>query len=175
MSNQNVNLSPFAPLWAAQLDALFATGVVRSFGYHRVGSAVVSISGVVDSFPSRLSGVNPGDSRVRVRSEDLDGILSPGPADYITEASGASMDVLSAALEFGGLGVALQCRRRGAEPQGSGEPVATFLAVPYMSRADRDLMTELTVGTAIFQTDQTPGLRVFNGACWVRFQEAVEV
>jgi len=174
MENQNFNSSPSAQLLAAQLETLFATGVVRSFSYHRTGAPVVSLPGVVDSFPARLSGVNPGDTRVRMRSDDLDGILSPGSPDYITDTNGVSMNVVSAAVEFGGLGVALQCRRRGPEPQGSGEPVATFLAVPYMSRTVRDLMTELTVGTLIFQTDQTPGLRVFNGTSWVRFQEIVE-
>ena len=87
------------------------TGVVTSFVYHRAGMQGVAFDGVVDPFPARLSGVNPGDVRVRVRAADLAAVLSPGPPDYVTDGLDVSGDVLSSTVEFGGAGLALQCRR----------------------------------------------------------------
>lgn len=170
MNNPNENESPFAPLLAAQLDELFAYGVVRSFVYHRAGMSGVSFLGVVDQFPSRLSGVNPGDMRVRVRASDLETIFSPGSPDYIADAAGAN-DVVSSAFEFGGLGVALQCRRRANVAQAQAQ--AGLTSLPCVTRAGRDALNPVP-GMAVFQTDSTPGLRVFNGANWVRYSEIID-
>ena len=115
MSDEIQSPSPLAELMAAQLDAIFTSGVVTSFVYHRAGMAGVALDAVVDQYPARLSGVNPGDVRVRVRAGDLAAVLSPGPPDYVTDALGVTGDVLSSVVEFGGAGLALQCRRPGSQ------------------------------------------------------------
>ena len=111
----NQAVSPLAALMAAQLDAIFENGVVTSFIYHRAGMAGIAFDGAVDQYPARLSGVGPGDVRVRVRADDLAAVLSPGPPDYVADALGVTGDVLSAVVEFGGAGLALQCRRPGSQ------------------------------------------------------------
>ena len=165
------NPSPFAALLAAQLNALFANGLVEEFVFHRAGVAGISFLGVVDQFPARLAGVNPGDLRVRVRAADLAGAVSPGSPDYVTDSDGAPFEVVSAAIEFGGAGLTLQCRRKSSVQPQAGQAASQALLLPCFNRAERDGLTGLTAGAAIFQTDNTPGLRVFNGANWVRFTE----
>ena len=174
MNDANSSSSPFAPLLAAQLEELFSYGVARSFLYHRAGVANVSFLGVVDQFPTRLWGVNPGDVRVRVRANDLETILSPGPSDYITDSAGIATDVLSSAWEFGGQGVALQCRRRVAVAQAQAQAQINFISFPCITRAGRDALANPIVGMAIFQTDNTPGLRFFNGVNWLRYSELID-
>ena len=50
-----------------------------------------------------------------MRAGDLAAVVSPGPPDYVTDALGVSGDVLSSTVEFGGAGLALQCRRPGSQ------------------------------------------------------------
>jgi hypothetical protein len=43
-----------------------------------------------------------------------------------------------------------------------------------MTKAQRDLIAAPVAGMAIYQTDNTPGLRVYNGANWMRFTETAD-
>jgi hypothetical protein len=43
--------------------------------------------------------------------------------------------------------------------------------LPRMTQAQRDLIASPVAGLAIYQTDNTPGLRVYNGTNWMRFTE----
>ena len=174
MNAPDQSQSPFAPLLAAQLDALFANGLVVSFTYHHVEVGAIPLLGVVDQFPARLSGVNPGDLRVRVRTEDLTSVPWAGPPDWMSDDSGMVCDVISSAVEFGGAGIALQCRRRASAAVASAQAQTSFALMPCVSRSGRDAMTNVAAGTAVFQTDDTPGLRVFNGTNWVRFTETID-
>jgi len=46
------------------------------------------------------------------------------------------------------------------------------LVLPRMTQAQRDAMYSPVGGTVIFQTDNTPGLRVYNGVTWVSYQDS---
>lgn len=45
---------------------------------------------------------------------------------------------------------------------------------PRMTKAQRDLISSPATGLTIFQTDNTPGLRVYNGTNWMRFTETAD-
>lgn len=45
---------------------------------------------------------------------------------------------------------------------------------PRMTKAQRDLISPLVGGLVIHQTDNTPGLREYNGTNWVRYTETVD-
>ncbi|MFA4853576.1 MAG: collagen-like protein, partial [Bacteroidales bacterium] len=46
--------------------------------------------------------------------------------------------------------------------------------LPRMTKAERDAITLKVAGMIIYQTDDTPGLRVYNGTNWVRFTETID-
>jgi hypothetical protein len=46
-----------------------------------------------------------------------------------------------------------------------------------MTKAQRNAINggvSIPVGTVIYQTDNTPGLRVYNGSNWMRFTETAD-
>lgn len=48
---------------------------------------------------------------------------------------------------------------------------------PRMTKAQRDAINggvNIPIGTVIYQTDNTPGLRVYNGSNWMRFTETAD-
>lgn len=45
------------------------------------------------------------------------------------------------------------------------------LLLPRMTKAQRDAISTPLAGLAVYQTDNTPGLRVYNGTNWVRMTE----
>jgi hypothetical protein len=48
-----------------------------------------------------------------------------------------------------------------------------FLA-PRMTKAQRDAISSPATGLEIYQTDNTPGLRVYNGSNWMRYTETAD-
>jgi len=46
--------------------------------------------------------------------------------------------------------------------------------LPRMTKGQRNAITSDVAGMVIFQTDLTPGLRVYNGTNWMRFTETVD-
>ncbi|MFS4461140.1 hypothetical protein [Bdellovibrio sp. HCB2-146] len=48
------------------------------------------------------------------------------------------------------------------------------VVLPRMTKAQRDAITSPVAGMAIYQTDNTPGLRVYNGTNWMRFTETAD-
>lgn len=48
------------------------------------------------------------------------------------------------------------------------------LVAPQMTKAQRNALVSPILGYVIFQTDNTPGLRTFNGTNWVRYTETVD-
>jgi hypothetical protein len=48
------------------------------------------------------------------------------------------------------------------------------LVLPRMSKAQRNAISTPVPGMVIYQTDLTPGLRVYNGSNWMRFTETVD-
>ena len=46
--------------------------------------------------------------------------------------------------------------------------------LPRMTKAQRDNIASKAAGLAIYQIDNTPGLRLFNGTDWVRYGETVD-
>lgn len=48
------------------------------------------------------------------------------------------------------------------------------LLLPRMTKAQRDAIASPVAGLMIFQTDNTPGLRVHNGTNWVRYTEVTD-
>jgi hypothetical protein len=48
------------------------------------------------------------------------------------------------------------------------------LLLPRMTKAQRDAISSPTAGLAVYQTDNTPGLRVYNGTNWMRFTETAD-
>lgn len=48
------------------------------------------------------------------------------------------------------------------------------LLLPRMTKAQRDAISSPVAGLVIFQTDNTPGLRTYNGTNWVRYTETID-
>jgi len=61
----------------------------------------------------------------------------------------------------------------------SGSVLADFqsttqgVVLPRMTKTQRDAMTAVA-GMVVYQTDNTPGLRVYNGTNWMRFTETAD-
>lgn len=48
------------------------------------------------------------------------------------------------------------------------------LLLPRMTKAQRDAISTPLAGLAVYQTDNTPGLRVYNGTNWMRYTETAD-
>jgi hypothetical protein len=48
------------------------------------------------------------------------------------------------------------------------------LLLPRMTKVQRDAISTPVAGLAVYQTDNTPGLRVYNGANWMRYTETAD-
>lgn len=48
------------------------------------------------------------------------------------------------------------------------------LLLPRMTKNQRNAISNPTEGLAIYQTDNTPGLRVYNGTNWIKYNESVD-
>jgi hypothetical protein len=46
--------------------------------------------------------------------------------------------------------------------------------LPRMTKAQRDAITSPPAGLMVYQTDNTPGLRVYNGTNWMRYTETAD-
>lgn len=46
--------------------------------------------------------------------------------------------------------------------------------IPRMTKAQRDLIPSPAIGLLIWQTDNTPGLRSYNGTNWMRYTETID-
>lgn len=48
------------------------------------------------------------------------------------------------------------------------------LLLPRMTKTQRDAISSPVAGLAVYQTDNTPGLRVYNGTNWMRYTETAD-
>lgn len=48
------------------------------------------------------------------------------------------------------------------------------LLLPRMTKTQRDAISSPVAGLAVYQTDNTPGLRVYNGTNWMRYTETTD-
>lgn len=48
------------------------------------------------------------------------------------------------------------------------------LVLPRMTKVQRDAIASPAAGMTVYQTDNTPGLRVYNGTNWMRFTETAD-
>jgi hypothetical protein len=48
------------------------------------------------------------------------------------------------------------------------------LLLPRMTKTQRDAISTPVAGLAVYQTDNTPGLRVYNGTNWMRYTETAD-
>ena len=48
------------------------------------------------------------------------------------------------------------------------------VVIPRMTKVQRDAISSPVAGTMVYQTDNTPGLRMYNGTNWMRFTETVD-
>lgn len=48
------------------------------------------------------------------------------------------------------------------------------LLLPRMTKTQRDAISSPAAGLAVYQTDNTPGLRVYNGTNWMRYTETAD-
>jgi len=46
--------------------------------------------------------------------------------------------------------------------------------LPRMTKAQRDLIASPVAGLSVYQTDNTPGIRVYNGTNWMRYTETTD-
>jgi hypothetical protein len=158
--------------FADQQDLLFSTGNLQTLKVYRSAALVATVDGVVGEYPSKLSGVTPGDLRVRVRASDVSSLVPLSTSTDTLRFGYVSYTIVSIVSEFNGLGLCLQARVATGAVAHLGE---TYLSIPTMTLADRAALgTSLNVGTVIFQTDNTPGLRVWNSSNWVRFTETID-
>lgn len=61
-------------------------------------------------------------------------------------------------------------------PSGVFEVTSTTggVVLPRMTKAQRNAIASPIAGTMVYQTDSTPGLRVYNGTNWMRFTETAD-
>lgn len=61
-------------------------------------------------------------------------------------------------------------------PQGVADFTSTTqgIVLPRMTKAQRDAIVSPVAGMAVYQTDNTPGLRVYNGTNWMRYTETAD-
>lgn len=104
-------MSDLSELFTLQLESVFQTGVTVNCVLHHGGHNTEFV-GVADRYPARLTGVQPGDVRLRARAADLPSVFALGSPDTLQDiGSGSVFGVISAESEFGGAGVCLQLRR----------------------------------------------------------------
>ncbi len=48
------------------------------------------------------------------------------------------------------------------------------LLLPRMTKAQRNAISNPTEGLAVYQIDNTPGLRVYNGTNWIKYNETID-
>jgi hypothetical protein len=48
------------------------------------------------------------------------------------------------------------------------------VVIPRMTKVQRDAIPAPVAGTMVYQTDSTPGLRMYNGTNWMKFTEATD-
>ncbi len=48
------------------------------------------------------------------------------------------------------------------------------VVLPRMTKVQRDAIVSKVAGMAVYQTDNTPGLRVYNGTNWMRYTETAD-
>jgi hypothetical protein len=48
------------------------------------------------------------------------------------------------------------------------------VVIPRMTKVQRNAISSPVAGTMVYQTDNTPGLRVYNGTNWMRFTETAD-
>lgn len=48
------------------------------------------------------------------------------------------------------------------------------LVLPRMTKVQRDAIASPIAGMAVYQTDNTPGLRVYNGTNWIKYSESTD-
>ena len=48
------------------------------------------------------------------------------------------------------------------------------LLLPRLTKAQRDAIVNPVAGLILYQTDNTPGLRTYNGTNWVRYSETID-
>jgi hypothetical protein len=52
--------------------------------------------------------------------------------------------------------------------------ISKGLLLPRMAKGQRDAIVSPVAGLIIYQTDNTPGLRVYNGTNWIKFSETID-
>lgn len=48
------------------------------------------------------------------------------------------------------------------------------LLLPRMTKVERNAIVTPVAGLAVYQTDNTPGLRVYNGVNWMKYTETAD-
>ncbi len=61
-------------------------------------------------------------------------------------------------------------------PQGIVDVSSTTstIIIPRMTKAQRDAIVTKVAGMIVYQTDNTPGLRTYNGTSWIRYNETAD-
>ena len=98
-------------------------------------------------------------------------VFRTSPADVVTSDIPNALQDRMTITPTGGVGI-------GAAPGASSllELTSTDrgFVLPRMSPFERNMITAPIAGMMIYQTDNTPGLRVYDGTGWVRFTETAD-
>jgi hypothetical protein len=112
-----------------------------------------------------------GIASLDTRSDDYTTFASVTANSYETTA-----EVLMAA-QFGSESRGLTLDQDGISFTGNG-PIrflnTNAIRLPNLSKAQRDAISSPQPGTAVYQTDNTPGLRIWNGSNWMAFTETAD-
>lgn len=100
-----------------------------------------------------------------------------GSTGFIKPVTDASLDIGSTSVRVGTVySVNAQIGTGSLEASsalGINSTTKGFL-LPRMTKTQRDAISSPATGLAVYQTDNTPGLRVWNGSNWMRFTETAD-
>jgi hypothetical protein len=153
--------SYFSPESARLVVSAYSTPGIYSESDAGIAVWGLSKEGMAAKFSQRNWALGAGAGlppTVRIFSGNGEDSDATSPMLHIQNAGGSYRDFINC----GGSGGAFRVTPEGA------------VVLPNMSRLMRDNIASPAMGMMIYQTDDTPGLRVYNGANWVKFTQTID-
>lgn len=140
------------------------------------GAAVIQGNGgsKTDYFDISLNMPNSSGNGASIHFDNRDGVVSP--LEFSVKATGGTSEVYVA--NVGSNGNWHFGPTRTVSPTASAqveiESTTKGFLPPRMTKTQRDAISSPATGLVVYQTDNTPGLRCYNGTNWMRYTETAD-
>ena len=121
--------------------------------------------------PGSLPGIVFFNTSLTGRSQ-ITQLASTGGLAFVASTSGSIGDAQMVLTTSGNIGIGTSSPATSALLELTSTTKGFLL--PRMNKTQRNAISSPATGLVIFQTDNTPGLRAFNGANWVRYTETTD-